>query len=357
MRHLLAGLLLVGLLLPPARAAGAGTVLVLSPQPVQVAPGERVKLTAAVQDVANLYAVEVHLRFDPALLQVVPAGTDAATPASELLKPDFVAANRFDNAAGSVDFAFTQISPSEPVSGSGPLMTVTFSAVGAGNAAVNVESFILSDIDGMALPAQSSHAQITIGGRTASEPTGTPPAPATAVASPAGPSASPVPEASPAATAPVAAAAAAAAGNPTGAVPEPERSQAATPAPLSVVATPTPDRPALASGAPEAPQEPAAAQAPARPVLTPGAEDVAPTAAPAVVSAATPAPQRMAAAPAQPAALAKPPARVDVDADQRGQVPPVWLLIAGIGLLSIALALATLLLFGRGGGSTGKRLP
>ena len=136
MRYLLAGLLLAGLLLPAAQATAAGAVLVLSPQPLQVAPGERVTLTAAVQDVTNLYAVEVHLRFDPALLQVVPEGSAAAAPATALLSPDFVAVNSYDNTAGSVDVAFTQISPSEPVSGSGSLMTVTFAAVGAGNAAV-----------------------------------------------------------------------------------------------------------------------------------------------------------------------------------------------------------------------------
>ena len=67
-------------------------------------------------------------KFDPAVLEVVdanPAQDGVQIVPGSFLKPDFVVRSLADNAAGTIWYASTQVSPTLPVSGTG----VLFSAV------------------------------------------------------------------------------------------------------------------------------------------------------------------------------------------------------------------------------------
>ena len=164
MRRVISWLMIFGLCLLSEQAAAAGTVLTLVGQPQQIAPGETLTLTADLVDVQNLYGFELHLRFDPSVLQLVPDEAGKAGTPGALLDHDFVAVNAFDNAKGTVDYAATQISPHEPVSGSGSLLEMKFAAVAPGMTRVEVGSLILADIDGLALAATTTPAEVTITG-------------------------------------------------------------------------------------------------------------------------------------------------------------------------------------------------
>ena len=98
----------------------------------------------------NLYGVEVHLTFDPAYLQVgsISLGGD--------LLAESIGQNTYNNTAGTIDFAFTQITPSLPQSGDDiKLATITFyggstTGVGVVNYSVT-QPTIFSDPEGMPL--------------------------------------------------------------------------------------------------------------------------------------------------------------------------------------------------------------
>lgn len=168
-------------------AAAATTVITLGNGGLDVPAGETATLLVSVAEVQNLYGIEIHLRFDPAVVQVADADTSTdgvQVAAGDFLSADFVAQNLADNQAGTIDYAVTQINPSEPKSGSGTLLAIQFQGVGAGRASlVEVADQILSTLDGEIIPATVVSGQLRVGGSMTSGATAAPPS---ATGSPAG---------------------------------------------------------------------------------------------------------------------------------------------------------------------------
>lgn len=346
--------LLMSLAAPALTAHAAGPLLSLTAEPAEVRPGETVTVTAALADIANLYGFELHLSFDPALLQVVSPGNGKAGVAGTLIEHDFVAQNQFDNALGTLDYATAQISPHEPVTGTGTLALFQFRAVAAGRARIKIGSSILSDIDGMALQATVVGADVTVlgaAGETPASPTGAAPtsAPTSSAASPtqAAPptapageaTATPRPSAGSAVSTPAPVATTAAGSAPP---------VAPTAMPGAVVATPvmqavvpggvaTPDSAGLPAVSGEAPARPLPADAPEQPAPdqpTPAAV----AAAESVVQAAAPPNAARVGAPAAAPAL-EPPVRVEARTAGIRQTGRERYLIAGGVCLALAAAL------------------
>lgn len=125
---LLALLALFGL----AAAQSDGAAIVRAdPAALSLTTGQTATVSFAVEDIANLYGADVRAKFDPAALEVVDA--DEGKPDTQIvpgafLKPDFVVRAIADNAAGTIWYANTQVSPTLPVSGSGVLFTAVFRA-------------------------------------------------------------------------------------------------------------------------------------------------------------------------------------------------------------------------------------
>jgi hypothetical protein len=114
--------------------AREGAVVHVAPAEVRVGEGGSAAVEIRVDGVADLYALDIRLGFDPAIAQVVDA--DPATPGvqvrpGDLLSLDFVVRNTADNDKGTVWFAMTQVNPSQPVSGGGTAFIVTLAAEGA----------------------------------------------------------------------------------------------------------------------------------------------------------------------------------------------------------------------------------
>ena len=156
-------LLLTGSLLPADRALAngsgpeSGTFVRCQPTVGAAHPGQQIVMNLYVEDIAGFYGVEMDLSFDPAIAQVVDAdpGTPGVQiqPLSGFLAPDFVVRRTANNATGVIEYAATQIFPSQPVSGSGAVASVTFQSVANGTFSMPFSEVLLVDIDGTPISA------------------------------------------------------------------------------------------------------------------------------------------------------------------------------------------------------------
>ena len=152
-------------------AAAAAPTVVLGSAVLEVAAGQTEPLSVTVTDVQDLYGLEIHLRFDPAVVQVADAdpGRDGIqVAAGDFLSADFVAQNQANNQAGSIDYAVTQVNPNEPRSGSGTLLVIRFQGGAAGGASqLEVTNGILTTRDGDLIPVTFASGEVRVKGAPA----------------------------------------------------------------------------------------------------------------------------------------------------------------------------------------------
>lgn len=158
---LLAALATLWLVLP---AAAAGPTVSLGPPLIELAAGEVASLPVDVADVEDLYGAEIHLQFDPAVIQVVDADPGSAgiqVAPGVFLSTDFVAQNQVDNQTGVIHYAVTQVNPSEPRSGSGTLFTIRFQGTAAGGvSSLEATDQVLATRDGASIPVTVTRGEI-----------------------------------------------------------------------------------------------------------------------------------------------------------------------------------------------------
>jgi hypothetical protein len=247
-------------------ALAQGPALVLHPSAAALAMGGTLVLELRVLEVTDLYGVEAHLSFDPAVLEVIDA--DAAAPGVQVelvgsfIRPDFVAQNLADNSKGTIDIAFVQVNaqnkPAVPATGSGTLARIEFRAKAAGTSAISFREFILSGVTGgevHAIAARAEGSTVAVqGAAQAAQPSPTP----TATAIPPTPTLPPTP--TPAAAIPTL--------TPTPALPTPTSTPAAPISTATVEAAPTGAGPAATATATRAPTATAAQLAAVAPTAT-----------------------------------------------------------------------------------------
>ena len=189
--------------------SSAETVAVVRPDPadVSIAPGKSATVTIWIEDVVDLYGAQIHLRFDPSIIEIQDADPDkdgVQVRPGEFLDPaqGFVAANRVDNEAGEVLYGITLLSPASPVNGSDALIWIDFVALAVGRSEWVLQEVILATQDGVSIPVKVETGWVVVedGQITPSSPTSTPAAtetPAAPVPSPSAvvPGASPTPTA------------------------------------------------------------------------------------------------------------------------------------------------------------------
>lgn len=140
------------LLAVAATSASAVTTVSISATPDPAVPGLPLALNVQVADVADLYAWQFTLSFDPAILQatsVVEGGFLASGGTT------FFGAGSINNSAGTITFTFDTLIGSLPgVSGSGTLATLNFDVVQAGTSALTFSNTLLLDSDLVDISAQ-----------------------------------------------------------------------------------------------------------------------------------------------------------------------------------------------------------
>ncbi len=135
----------------PALADDAVLSTVVSPDPA--VPGSSVTVDIVISGIADLYAYEFSLGFDPALLQAttVSAGSFLAGGGTT-----FFHGGEIDNTTGTISFVLESlIGPINGVSGSGTLATISFDVGAMGSSAL-----VFSDV--LALNAGLADIALTV---------------------------------------------------------------------------------------------------------------------------------------------------------------------------------------------------
>jgi hypothetical protein len=165
------GVILLILAQPAAVTMAQGSEAILRPDPLALGlkPEEHGTVAILIENVQNLYGVEFHLAFDPAVVEVVdadPAQEGVQIAPGSLWRDGFVAVNRADNERGQVDFAATLLNPSLPVSGDRAAAEITLRARQAGVSPVRVAAAILSTRQAEEIPfiAQAGAIGVNPGG-------------------------------------------------------------------------------------------------------------------------------------------------------------------------------------------------
>jgi hypothetical protein len=132
-----------------------------------VALSEPSEVVIILDDVKDLYGVEVHLTFDPAIVQV--EDLDPGFPGIQLTAgkafsagSSFVALNRANNDTGTIDFAVTLFKPAEPLQGNVEVASFSFIAVKPGSADIDFAQVLLADKDANPLAVVSEGVMIRV---------------------------------------------------------------------------------------------------------------------------------------------------------------------------------------------------
>jgi LysM repeat protein len=170
-------LALVALLCVPMGAVQAsGTTTLVSPATTQVVIGNKTTVDIRVENVSDLFGVEVHLTFDPALLEVEDAdGGQAGVQISSgpFLNPFFTAQNTVDPATGKIDFSISQGPSDAAASGSGVVATITFKGKAVGTSALSFTSVVLAAPGGVPITSAKQGGSVTVAPDVTATPTPT----------------------------------------------------------------------------------------------------------------------------------------------------------------------------------------
>lgn len=148
---------------------------------LDLAIGEESNLAILLENARDVYAIDVQLTFDPALVEVVDA--NPSRPSTQIIPgvfpaPDFVAINTADNAAGTIRYVITQLNPTPPANGQGVLFSLQLRGLASGETQLQVTTVEMADTNGMLLDVDTSGALIRVGTgstiATDAAPTGVP---------------------------------------------------------------------------------------------------------------------------------------------------------------------------------------
>ena len=108
--------------------ASAGTIA-LAPVDQTVSLGQSVSIDVNVADIADLFAFQFDVFFDPAILSAASVVEGALFSGGTFFNPGFI-----DNTAGSITFIADSLSGFGPgISGNGTLTTISFHSIGTGS--------------------------------------------------------------------------------------------------------------------------------------------------------------------------------------------------------------------------------
>jgi hypothetical protein len=111
------------------------------------------------ENVTNLYGLEVHLKYDPAVLEAQDVKADQEGVQIEpgaLLSVDngFVVANQVNPAEGKITYAITLLNPAPPVNGNGPVARISFNLLQNTPSTIEIERAQLIAFDLKTIPTE-----------------------------------------------------------------------------------------------------------------------------------------------------------------------------------------------------------
>jgi LysM repeat protein len=163
-------------LIPVGAVQANGTTTLVSPATTEIVVGNKTTVDIRVENVSDLFGVEVHLTFDPALLEVEDADAGKAGVQIEpgsFINPYFTAQNVVDQGAGKIDYSVSQGPSDTAVSGSGVVATITFEGESAGTSALNITSVVLAAPGGVPISSAKQGGSVTVTPNVTATPTPT----------------------------------------------------------------------------------------------------------------------------------------------------------------------------------------
>jgi hypothetical protein len=141
------------------------TTVRIHPESPRVKLGQVTQVDLSIERVSGLYGAEIHLRFDPEVLEVVdadPTQEGIQLEPGTLPLPDYVVQNQADNVQGTIHYAATQLQPNKPGDGDGVIARIMFRGKKASTSPIEFEQFVLADTTGGDIEAVSQDGQIKV---------------------------------------------------------------------------------------------------------------------------------------------------------------------------------------------------
>jgi general secretion pathway protein D len=145
---------------PPGAPTATGPLAVtFTPSQTEVAAGGTVPVTVQVNNVNDLAAVQMALKFDPKILHI------NNLTSGDLIKrngPELVPSRNVLNDSGDATIGIARNPTSGGVSGSGGLLTIVFQAIAKGTTTITVPQFTMTGSSGQSIPAAAPTLTINV---------------------------------------------------------------------------------------------------------------------------------------------------------------------------------------------------
>ncbi|MCB2213856.1 cohesin domain-containing protein [bacterium] len=162
------GAILIGLIATPLGAVAAQAESIVQGgffETIAVQPGGQVEAPVEIRDVADLYAVDLEIQFDPEVVQIEDANPDmeGVQPAlGTFLEAGLALYSSVDNDAGVVRFAMTQVNPAEAKSGSGVVLVLYLVGQSEGESPLTVTKLELATREGEGIPVEAVDGRVSV---------------------------------------------------------------------------------------------------------------------------------------------------------------------------------------------------
>jgi len=127
-----------------------------------------VSVSIQVEDVTNLFGLDLAVTFDVARLEALDGDGNAENgvqfiPGDLLdVSQGFAVRDVVDNVTGKARYVFALAAPAAPVSGSGTLVRLVFRTRGAGSGPIKLDSVMLADDQASIIPVIVADGSITV---------------------------------------------------------------------------------------------------------------------------------------------------------------------------------------------------
>ncbi len=132
---------------------------------MEIRPGVRVEIPINIENVVDLYGIDIELKFDPAYWEFEDADprNDGIQPAlGTFLDPGMTLYNEIYPEEGLVRLVLSQINPSEAKSGSGTIMVLYAKALKTGKTKIEVQKVELATRNGLGIDVEGVDGEIVI---------------------------------------------------------------------------------------------------------------------------------------------------------------------------------------------------
>lgn len=156
--------LIAGFIIYPASAQSVAAEVGFF-EPLEAAPGSLFQVPVSIRNVTDLYGLDFILEFDPRVVQIVdadPADEGVQAAIGDFLDPGLLLYNDADNEAGTYRFAMSQVNPSEPKSGEGNVIIITFDVAGEGETTLEMSYLKLGSREGIEIPSTGVDGSIVV---------------------------------------------------------------------------------------------------------------------------------------------------------------------------------------------------